>query len=98
MIVAGRNGKSRNETVYFYDLREITCKTYKKTFLLSHQTTVAVVGLTHWLLQHFAMDDELAKSTAGAFVVAIVVATKGTFCKMTAQEAKKFWLEFEAGN
>jgi hypothetical protein len=83
---------------YFYQLREIICKKYKKTLPLAHQTTVAVVGLTHWLLQHFGMDDELAKSTASAIIVALVVATKGTFCKMTAKEAENFWLKFEAGN
>jgi hypothetical protein len=82
---------------YFYQLREIICKRLKKNFPLSHHTTVAIVGVTHWLLQHFGVDDELAKSTASAIVVALVAATKGTFCKMTAKEAEAFWLKFEAG-
>lgn len=81
---------------YFYQLREIICKTYKKNFPLSHHSTLAIAGLTHWLLQQFGMQDELAKSTASAILVALAAATKGTFCKMTAKDAEIFWLNFYA--
>jgi hypothetical protein len=70
----------------FYELRAIVCKKNKKA--LSAKTTVGVAGLTHWLFQHFGVHEEFAKSTATAILVALLTATKGAFCKMTAEGAK----------
>jgi hypothetical protein len=70
----------------FYGLRERICKKDKKR--VSANTTIAVASLAHWLLQSFGMQEEYAKSTATAILVAILCATKGAFCKMTEKDAK----------
>jgi hypothetical protein len=84
---AGRKILEIIET-YFYELREIVCKNNKTKFPLSTRTVVAVAGLTHWCMQHFGITEEWAKSVATAILVALLAATKGTFCKMTVKEAK----------
>jgi hypothetical protein len=84
---AGRKVLEIIET-YFYELREIICKSNKARFPISSRTTIAVAGLTHWFLQNFGITEEWAKSVAATILVAILAATKGTFCKMTMKEAK----------
>jgi hypothetical protein len=84
---AGRKILQFMET-YFYELRDLICKTNKGKFPISSQTTVAVSGITHWLLEHFGIHEELAKSVATTILVGLLIATKGTFCKMTEKEAK----------
>jgi hypothetical protein len=74
--------------VYLYELRTLICKKAKTNFSLSSQTTIAIAGMTHWLLEHFGMHAEYAKSLATGILVALLTATKGAFCKMTADEAK----------
>jgi hypothetical protein len=83
-------GKKMRDFVelYFYELRALVCKKNKKTFPVSPGTTVAIAGVTHWLLEHFGIQEEYAKTMATAILVALLTATKGTFCKMTENEAK----------
>ena len=72
----------------FEELRALICKDNKKKFPLSVKTTVAIAGLTHWAVDHVGVKEEFAKSIATSIIVAILTATKGAFCKMTAKEAK----------
>jgi hypothetical protein len=74
--------------LYFYELRALVCKKNKKNSPISPGTTVALAGVTHWLLEHFGIQEEYAKTMATAILVALLTATKGTFCKMTENEAK----------
>lgn len=71
----------------FEELRALICKDNKKKFPLSAKTTVAIAGLTHWAVDHMGVKEEFAKSIATSILVAVLTATKGAFCKMTAKEA-----------
>lgn len=73
---------------YFYELRNLICKNPRSNFPLSPQTSVAIAALAHWLMEHFGIANEYAKYMAATLLVTLLSATKGTFCKMTAKEAK----------
>jgi hypothetical protein len=78
---AGRKVREFIE-VYVYELRNLICKRAKANFPVSSQTTIAIAGLTHWLMEHFGVHAEYAKSLATGILVALLTATKGAFCKM----------------
>lgn len=40
-------------------------------------------------MKHLGVDEKAATAAATAILIAIMTATKGAFCKMTADEAKK---------
>lgn len=70
----------------FYELRDRICKKNNKQ--VSANTTVAAASIAHWILPHFGMQEEYAKVTAAAILVALLSAPKGAFCKMTEKDAK----------
>lgn len=75
--------------VYFVQLRSLVCKNNTKNFPLSNQTTVVTAGIAVWLVETFGIKDTLAKSLATTILIALLTATKGTFCLVTAEAAKE---------
>ena len=49
----------------------------------------AVVALAGWLVSFAPMDPKLSVPAATAILVAIMRATKGSFCQMAAEDAKR---------
>jgi len=72
---------------FFDQLRDIICKGRKDT--LSTTSHSAIAALAVWLSSHAGIEAHLATAVATAILIAILTATKGAFCKMTAPEAKK---------
>jgi hypothetical protein len=72
---------------FFDQLRDIICKGRKDT--LSTTSHSAIAALAVWLSSHAGIEAHLATAVATAILIAILTATKGAFCKMTAPEAKR---------
>jgi hypothetical protein len=67
------------------ELRGIICKGAKA---LSGTTHAVIVALSSWLATKLGVQPHIATAVATAILVAILTATKGAFCKMTAEQAK----------
>lgn len=71
--------------LHFDELRDLICN--KKG--LTTTTHGAIAGIAAWLISHLGVSEHsIATATATAILAAILTATKGAFCKMTAPEAK----------
>jgi hypothetical protein len=71
--------------LFFDDLRRIICKGNKD---LSGTSKTAIVAIASWLTSHLGVGAHIATAVATAILVSILTATKGAFCKMTAENAK----------
>jgi hypothetical protein len=71
--------------LWLEDLRGIICKGAKS---LSGTTHTVIVALSSWLATKLGVQPHIATAVATAILVAILTATKGAFCKMTAEQAK----------
>ncbi|SRR6266481_308119 len=71
--------------LFFEELRGIICKGAKS---LSGTTNTVIVALASWLATKLGVSPHIATAVATAILVAILTATKGAFCKMTAEQAK----------
>src|SRR5580704_2163876 len=70
--------------LFFDEIRKLICKSNKTNFSVGKEMALALTSLAHWLAAHFGIVEELAKVTASAVLVAIASATKGAFCRLTA--------------
>jgi hypothetical protein len=68
-------------------LRTVICKGKKDA--LSTTSYSAIAALATWLASHSGIEPHLATAVATAILIAVLTATKGAFCKMTAREAKE---------
>lgn len=86
--LASRAGKRilRFISLYFDEIRALLCNRKKQS--LGATTHAALVAIAGWLSSHFGMDSPAVTGVAAAILIAILTATKGAFCKMTAPEAK----------
>jgi hypothetical protein len=73
-------------SLYFDQIRDMVCKGNKKS--LSAPAHAGLVALAGWLSSHLGVERHEATAAAAAILIAILIATKGAFCKMTASEAK----------
>lgn len=71
--------------LWLEELRGIICKGAKS---LSGTTHTVIVALSSWLATKLGVQPHIAAAVATAILVAILTATKGAFCKMTAEQAK----------
>jgi hypothetical protein len=71
--------------LYLEELRRIICKGGKG---LSTTTKGGLVAVASWLAAKFGVLPHIATAVATAILVAALTATKGAFCKMTAERAK----------
>jgi hypothetical protein len=71
--------------LFLEELRGIICKGGKS---LSTTTKGALVAVASWLAAKFGVLPHIATAVATAILVAALTATKGAFCKMTAEQAK----------
>jgi hypothetical protein len=71
--------------LWLEELRGIICKRAKT---LSGTTQTVIVALSSWLATKLGVQPHIATAVATAILVAILTATKGAFCKMTAEQAK----------
>ena len=71
--------------LWLEELRGIICKGAKS---LSGTTHTLIVALSSRLATKFGVQPHIATAVATAILVAILTATKGAFCKMTAEQAK----------
>ena len=71
--------------LWFEELRGIICKGAKS---LSGVTNTVLAALASWLASKAGVSPHIATAVALAILVAILTATKGAFCKMTAEQAK----------
>lgn len=72
---------------FFDQLRGIICRGRKGSLSTTSYSVIAT--LAQWLSSHTGIEPPLATAAATAILIAILEATKGAFCKMTASEAKK---------
>lgn len=86
--LSSRAGKNilRFASLYFDEIRSLVCKRKKQS--LGTTTHAALVAIAGWLSSHFGMDSPAVTGVAAAILIAILTATEGAFCKMTAPEAK----------
>jgi hypothetical protein len=79
----------REFAMYFLiNIRKIVCPAGKQKVVLGAATTSIVGSLAIWLVSTFKMTSEVANTLASAVLIAVVTATKGAFCDMTAAMAK----------
>jgi hypothetical protein len=71
--------------IFFDELRGIICKGGKD---ISGTSKTAIVAIASWLMSHLDVAAHIATAVATAILVAILTATKGAFCKLTAENAK----------
>jgi len=81
---------------FFDQLRDIICKGRKDTLSTTSHSAIAALAL--WLSSHAGIEAHLATAVATAILIAILTATKGAFCKMTAPEAKKALAKASSSN
>lgn len=79
--------------LWFEELRGIICKGAKS---LSGKTQTVIVAISSWLATKLGVQPHIATAIATAILVAILTATKGAFCKMTAEQAKAALAEAKA--
>jgi hypothetical protein len=86
--LSSRAGKNilRFASLYFDEIRALVCKRKKQS--LGTTTHAALVAIAGWLSSHFGVDSPAVTGVAAAILIAVLTATKGAFCKMTAPEAK----------
>lgn len=73
--------------LFFDEIRKRICGNRKANFAVGPAMALALTSLAHWLAGHFRLADELSRVTASAILVAIASATKGAFCRLTADGA-----------
>jgi hypothetical protein len=78
---------SRFVELFYDEIVSIICKGDKKN--LGTTTHSALVALAAWLATHLSVNAVLATPVATAILIAITRATKGAFCKMAAEDAKR---------
>jgi hypothetical protein len=78
---------SRFLMLFFEEIRSLVCKGKKKS-----EPGIAaagiVAGIAAWVAKHFGIDHVTAQAIGASLMIALVTATRGAFCKMTAEQAK----------
>jgi hypothetical protein len=78
---------SRFIDLFYDEIVSIICKGNKKQ--LGMTTHSALVALAAWLAGHLSVSAMLSTPVATAILIAITRATKGAFCRMAAEDAKR---------
>jgi hypothetical protein len=73
--------------LFFEEIRRKICKSNKTNFSVGAHMAAALTALAHWLADRFGIASELAKVSASAVLIAIATASKGAFCRLTAEGA-----------
>jgi hypothetical protein len=72
--------------LYFDEIRRLICKGNPRN--LGATTHAALVALSAWLAKQIGAYEGAVTAMASAILIAILTATKGAFCRMTAEAAK----------
>jgi hypothetical protein len=74
---------------FFDEIRDRVCVGGKSDSAIGPTASASIAALTHWIAGRFQIEAETAKALATGVLITIASATKGAFCKMTANEAKE---------